>query len=152
MPLARALGKAFMEGLAREVGLPTQLVTLARRAGYGYRYQDMLDDARAATGRIKYQTQIEGLGYNATVPRGWMSEVRLNQDVRYRVFGTMTVYDPESDSYLSQRVSFYTDDYAKVGDYGQAFYDSYEGRYLDEDLEIMEFKVHALEHNVGYSY
>jgi len=152
MPLARAIGRAILRGLAPE-GLPINaMLNIARQAGGSYRYQDMRDDARKFTERIKYQGSIERLNVNDVVPRAWIVETELNQATRYRVFGMATYYDDETDQYLQKKVSFYTDDYAKTGDYGQSFFDYFGGRYADEDLEIMEFKTIGLEHNAGWSY
>lgn len=152
MPLERAIGRAILKGLAGE-NLPiSQMISIARRADGGYRYQVMLEDARKFTGRVKYQTQVERLSYNAVVPRSYMIETSLNQDVRYRVLGKATFYDEESGQYFSKDVSFYTDDYAKVGDYGKSFSESFGEYYEDQDLPITEFKVIGIEHNAGYDY
>lgn len=152
MPLERAIGRAILRGLAPE-GLPiNQMISIARRGGGGYRYQDMRDDARRFADRVKYQGSVERLSYNATVPRAWMVEAELKQDVRYRVLGNATFYDEESGEYFSKKVSFYTDDYAKIGDYGQSFVDSFGELYQDQDIPLTEFKVIGLEHNQGYAY
>jgi len=152
MSLEKTIGYAILRGLAPE-GLPiNQMISIARRGGGGYRYQDMRDDARRFTDRVKYQGSVERLSYNATVPHGWMVETGLKQDVRYRVLGNATFYDEESGEYFTKKVSFYTDDYAKVGDYGQAFFDSFELPYEEEGIPLTEFKVIGLEHNKGYAY
>lgn len=134
-------------------GIPiNRMISIARASGGGYRYQDMRDDARKFTGRVKYQGAIERLSYNDVVPRGWMVETELKQPVKYRVFGKATFFDEESGQYLQKNVSFYTNDLAKTGDYGQSFFDTFQGRYESEDFPITEFKVTGMEHNSGFGY
>lgn len=152
MPLARSIGYNILKGLAGERLTLGKMISIARQAGGGYRYQNMLEDARKFTGRVKYQTQIERLGYDAVVPKAFMVETELEQTAKYRVFGQVTLYDEESDSYLTQNASFYTDDLDTVGNYGQAFENFYAGRYDEQDLEIAEFKQTGIEHNRGWDY
>jgi len=152
MSLKRAIGNAILRQLAPR-GLPIEsMIRIARAGGGGYRYQDMRDDARKFTGRVKYQVSIERLPYNAVVPRAWTIETELAQPTKYRVFGKVTFYDEQAERYMTKNASFYTDDLAKTGDYGQMFFDHFQGLYSEEDLEITEFKQTGLEHNLGYAY
>ena len=112
----------------------------------------MRDDARKFTQRIKYQGSIERLNVNAMVPRGWMVETPLGQPTRYRVFGQATFYDELDERYYTQKVSFYTDDYTKTGNYGVMFEETYKQIYSNQQLEFMGFKTIGLEHNAGYGY
>jgi len=152
MSLARAIGRAVLREVAPQ-GLPINaMISLARAQGGSYRYQDMRDDARAFTDRIKYQGSIEKLSTNAVVPKGWMVETELSQATRYRVFGNATFYDNETNRYYQQKVSFFTNDLAETGEYGKAFFDQFTGTYQQEDLDLMEFKTIGMEHNEGWTY
>ena len=81
-----------------------------------------------------------------------MIQDELGIDAKYRVFGNLTVYDEETDTYLSQRASFYTDDLNTSGNYAESFFSHFSSSYQDQDLEITEFKVTGLFHNTGYDY
>jgi len=152
MPLERAIGRAILRGLAREgIGI-SRMIGIVRAAGGGYNYQSMLNDARMFTERLKYQTQITNLTGNQVVPRAWMSEVQLGMPYRYRVFGEVTFYDPDSNQHVVKTSSFYSDDYLKKGDYEAEFMDFFEKRYDEENLELISFKQTSVEHNLGYSY
>lgn len=152
MPLPRAIGKMVLQGLAGGGLSLTDMVSIARRAGGGYRNAEMMEDARVFSGRAKYEGQVTTLNTNQVIPRGWTNEVELLQGTKYRVHGNMTVFDEESGKYLTQRASFYTDDYAKIGDLQQGFFDHFTGKYQDQNLDITEFEITALEHNKGWDY
>ena len=152
MPGPRYIGMRLLEGLAKGGISVTEAVSIIRRAGWGYRATTMNEDYRKFSGRMKYQTQIENLNVNQVVPRTWLSEVELEQPTNYRVHGNMTLYDAETDTYLQQRASFFTDDFNKIGDYQQGFFDHFSGKYTTQDLELTEFSVFAIEHNIGSEY
>ncbi len=152
MPAPRYIGMLFLEGLAKGQIPVTKAIRLIRQAGRGYNAQQMHDDYRKFSGRMKYQTQIENLSVNQYVSRSWLSEVELEQPTKYRVHGTMTLYDAETDTYLQQRASFFTDDFNKIGDYQQGFFDHYSGTYQEQDLEITEFKIFSIEHDPNRPY
>jgi len=152
MPLGKAIAQDIFKAMAGKGFSAARLISYAREAGGTYRRQDMLADIRKYEGRVKYQANIEKLGFDQTVPRAWMVDTPLDQPARYRVFGKATFYDEETDTYLQQTVSFYTDDLDTTGGYGSSFTDYFTGRYAEEDLEIAEFVQTGIEHNSGWSY
>ena len=152
MPGPRYIGMALLRGMAGEGLSLMEMMRIVRTAGYGYRTAEMAEDARIFTGRAKYEGLVTNLNENQVVPRAWINEVKLDQPTNYRVHGYMTVYNEDKNEYLSQRASFFTDDYAKIGDLQQGFFDHFSGTYQDQDLEITEFKISAIEHAPGRPY
>ena len=150
--LERAIGVALFRGLAGKGISAGRLIDIARAAGGTYRRQEMLTDIRKAEGLFLHGAQIKKLGPGDTVPRAWMFETELEADAKYRVMGDMTVWDEETNSYLTQNASFFTNDYDNLGNYAKGFFDHYSGTYIEQDLEISEFQVTALFHNAGYDY
>ena len=128
------------------------MIDYARSEGGGYHYDTMREDARKFTGRLKYQGQIERLNPETPIPRGWMVETRLNQDVKYRVHGYATIVDPDTGLPVEIPASFYTDDAGSDIEHHKAFMDYYSSRYEEEDIELLSFRTRAVEHHAGYSY
>ncbi|GAH14733.1 unnamed protein product, partial [marine sediment metagenome] len=126
---------------------PSELIRTAITAGGSYRKQDMLSDIRMFEDRLRHETQIMQTPFNQKVPISYMTETGLNQDVKYRVHGYVTMYDEETDTYLRKKASFYTNDYAETGDYSESFIKAYWQKYQEEALEVSEFEVRAVEHN-----
>ena len=152
MPVYRSVAINIFKALSGEGLSINKMIGMVRDLGYGYHAQTMQDDARRALDLLKYEKSITRLGFDEYIPREQMIETELAQDAKYRVHGYMTVYDEETDTYLTQKASFYTDDYSRTGDYGQSFFDFYTGRYEQQDLEIVEFKTRAVEHNTLMGY
>lgn len=145
MGLAKTIGQTVLKKLAPQ-GLPIDtMISIARRAGGGYRYQEMRNDARVYSGKVKYQTLIERLGYDNRIPEAWQVSNDLKEQAKYRVFGKVTMYDEESGRYLTKNASFYTNELGTVGEMGGAFWDYYYGKYEEEELLLTEFKATGVE-------
>jgi len=152
MPLAKAIGQALLKGLAGEGLSINGMISIARQAGGGYRYQEMRNDANKYLGRIKYQGAVESLRPDTVVPQHLMIETELNQPAKYMVHGFATVYTEDSDTPVEIHVSFYTDDMEDETGLYQQFTDFYGSRYQEEGIEVADFKRRAVEHNAGWDY
>lgn len=153
MSLRKSIGQAIFKKLAPE-GLPAgAMIRIAERFGGTYRRQEMLNDIRVFTGRIKYQEPILRMGENNAVPRGWMVETQLKEPgANYRVFGKGRFYDWNTGQEFEQTVSFYHTDLMKKGDYAKEFNSYYQSGYREENIELLSFDQTALEHNQGKPY
>lgn len=152
MPLERAIGRAILQALSVEGIGASRMIAIARRAGGGYRYQDMLADTRTFLGRFKYQTQVEAMTGNLVVPRAWMTETELVMARRYMVHGEATYWNSETMQYETGWRSMYTDSLGKIEDWER----DYEG-YIKEmeyptEVEFISFRVRAVDHAKGWSY
>lgn len=153
MPLERAIGKAIIQGLARERLSAGRMISILRQSQATYRRQEMLDDIRAATQRVKYEGSIRRLQAGATVPRGWMVETELaDPKALYRVFGEATYYDEATDTYEPKTVSFYHNELKDNLSYGDDFIEYQPTTQTDPDRRVVEFKQTGLEHNVNQPY
>lgn len=152
MPIAKAIGLNILRKLAPEGLSQRGMIRIARAAGGGYRYQDMLNDTRQLLGRHKYQGAVERLARGRPVPVAWMQEVELAQPVNYKVQGYATFWDEENERYISHHVEFFTNNYADEAGYDSMFYDHFKGTYKGQDMEIIEFKQLGLQHNQGWDY
>jgi len=152
MPLAKAIGRQIFRAMAGKNIKPMALIRIAQNQGGTYRKQDMLSDIRKFEDRLRHETQVLSTPFDQKVSKGYMVETELNQPVRYRVHGYVTMYDEETDTYLRKKASFYTDDYENTGNYAESFVRSYWQQYKEEALEISDFEVRAIEHNTGFQY
>lgn len=152
MSLQRAIGRAILRELAPQ-GLPAnQVIRIAQGYGGSYRRQDMLTDYRKFADRMKYQARVQALPFDGAVPKSWMVQTELQQPTKYRVFGSATIYDWETDQAFTKTVSFYTDEWKTTGEYGVDFQDHFQMGYEDENLEVIEFQQIAMEHDVRRDY
>lgn len=152
MGLEKAIAKAIFRSMVGKGMGSNRLIRLAQSQGGSYRRIDMLNDIRKMEDRLKYEKQTLAIPFNEKVPRRLMIETDLKQQAKYRIQGYMTVYDEDTDSYLTQKASFYTDNYSETGDYAEAFTTAYWSKYQEEALEITEFQTRNVEHNKGWDY
>lgn len=153
MSLARALGRQVIQHMAPSGVLSGVIIRAVKKAGYSYRRKDMLADIREATGRFRYQTNIESLAAGQRVPQSWMSEGALRRGYRYRVHGLQTVYDRSIGEWKIGYKSFYTDEWRNMGEWEESFVEAsrkaYEWR---AEEEVTGFQVQSVEHNEGFAY
>ncbi len=152
MPLERAIGRAILRELGGSGLSATKMISIARNYGGGYRYQDMLNDVRKFTGRLKYESQVKGLSRDAVVPKSWLTEADQQRPYRYRVFADATFEDSATGETSTRTVSFYSDEVNSKGGYEDDFEESQRGRYSDEGEKLIGVKVKAVEHNRGLPY
>lgn len=152
MPLERAIGQAILKGLAGEGLSINRMISIARQAGGGYRYQTMRQDANKYLGTFYKEGSIAALRPETVVPQHLMSETVLNEDVKYRVFGWATVYEEGTEEPVEIPVSYYTDDLGDADESARQFLDFYSGRYEEQDLQVVDFRRRFVEHNEGWSY
>lgn len=153
MALNKAIGQSVFKSLAREGLSANRMIAMATELGGSYRRIEMLADIRKYTGRIKYETNILGMGGNNAVPRGWMVETNLNEPgANYRVFGKGEFYDWNSGETFNKTVSFYHTDLMSKDDYARDFNEYFSGGYSEDNLELIQFDQTAIEHNLGKPY
>ena len=152
MELGRAIGRAVLRKLAPFDMSLSSMIRAARAEGGGYDNTEMLNDARMFTGRIKNEYHIRQLNTNEFVSKEYMVETRLSQPTKYRVHGMATFWDEESGTPYEQRVSFFTDDYAKLEEYEQGYFDTFSGTYKEQMLDPISYETRVIEHNIGYGY
>ena len=147
MPLERAVGQAILKTLVPQGLSAWQMIQIARGAGAGYRYQDMLKDVREYTGRFKYEAQVRHLTSNTVVPDAWINRVDMAGPYRYKVWADVTYYDPATNEYVTDVRSMYTDELKKVGDYERDYEEVLSGAGCRCDMEFMKINVRGLDYN-----
>lgn len=152
MALQRMIGRMLIRQLTGMNWDTGDIIREVRRAGYSYRRQDMLNDIRSFSGRIKYEAQIKNLGPDQYVPKSYMVETDLKAPKKYRVHGYATYWDEDAGQYYTQKASFYTDNYQRPGDWEQDFTSYNWGQAYGRNIRAQGFQVRAVEHNRQWPY
>ncbi|MBA7471385.1 hypothetical protein ES707_06691 [subsurface metagenome] len=152
MGIERAIGRAIIERMAPTGMSANSIINLARDQGGSYRRTDMLEDIRVAGERFKNQYWVESLKSNEVVSAGLMVDKDLGIDRKYRVYGTYSYYDTETEDYYDETKSFYTNDLKNKGAWVDDYQESFEEGYAQVGEEYMGFSVTAVEHNTGWGY
>lgn len=150
MGIERAIGKNIIKHLASQLLPSWQIVQTVRSLGYGYRYQEMLDDIRTYSGRVKYETQVSNLSDDATIPEGWMAKEEFVSPYRYRVYGTVRYYNAETGEYEEGMRSFFTNDPGSKSSYTEKFEDYFYRLQYDPTIEYVDFEVKGVVRNTNW--
>ncbi len=119
----------------------SRIISVLRDLGLGYNTQDMYDDIRKATGRVKYQSQVEDLGSNKPIPSAWMSHEQLGSPYEYRVQLIVDYYDRNTGEYYSEYRYMFSDKYSKKADWAEDYYAYADSFKYEPGVEIMNTKV-----------
>jgi hypothetical protein len=123
-----------------------------RRLGYGYRTGLMNEDIRRFSGRFLNEHYVKKLRPDEIVPRGLMVETTLKRPVKYHVFGDVTYWDRETDTYLFEPGSLHTDNLRSKADWEADYIEKSPRPKTDPRYEVVGFDITAVEHYEGYIY
>jgi len=152
MPLERTIAKMIFRQFAGQGLSTTRMISLAADQDATYRRQDMLADIRSAEHKALYDTRIQALNTNDLVPRAWINELDYKYPAKYRVLVQVDIEDELTGEVYQDTKSFFTDDYAAVGDYESEFMDKKPWSETDPYANVVGVKVRGMEHNKGMGY
>ena len=142
MPItARGIGRMLVQNLVGTGLGSNAIIRAVQKRGYGYRNTLMLDDINYFSGHAKNEYWIRKINVNEVVPTGLMTPVEMGMPYNYRVYCDTNYYQPETDSYITEHESFYTNDLAKVGDWqaenaarAMDYPDYYKGEFINTNI------------------
>jgi len=152
MPIERAFAHIVIRAMTGQGFSQRAVMREVRRLGYGYRTKTMGDDIRRFSSIAKNEYYVKKLATDEVIPRGLMVEGELKRPFSYRVYGDVTYYNPETDSYDFREGSFYTDRQLNRDEAEDEFVDVCNRLYEEPEWEVAGFSRKAVEHNIGYAY
>lgn len=118
MPVAvRAFARVLMRGLIGRGSGSNAIIRAVQGQGWGYRRTTMLADINLFAGQDKNSYWVKQINVNEVIPTGLMTPVEMGMPYNYRVYCNTNYYDPDTDTYVTEHESFYTNDYANVGEW-----------------------------------
>lgn len=118
MPItARGIGRMLIQNLVGTGLGSNAIIRAVQGRGYGYQRSIMLDDINYFGGHAKNEYWVKRINVNEVVPTDLMTPVEMGMPYNYRVYCDTNYYNSDTDTYVTEHESFYTNDYAKVGDW-----------------------------------
>lgn len=117
-----------------------------------YRRTDMLGDIREFQGFLLHESQVSTYDVNKVLPKGYMTEVSLRRDRKYRIFANITTQNRVNGETDTRLVSFYSDELMTITDWEQAYQDMIEDANYKPEEEVLFMETRAVEHNTGWAY
>lgn len=152
MPAARAFAHIVIKTMVGEGFSQRAVMREVRRLGYGYRTETMGDDIRRFSRIAKNEYYVKKLAPGDVVPEGLMVEGDLRRPFKYRVYGDVTYYNPETDTYDFRKGSFYTDRQLTGDEAEDEFVETCRKLYVEPEWEVVGFERAAIEHNERFAY
>ena len=149
----RAIARAMMSGWVK-VGKSARAMQTFLRKEYGtaYRWTTLLGDYRQFSGRLKYEHLVSRVPRDAIVPRGYMVEVDLARDYRYRSFYTAYYRDPDTGVETERIISLYGDEMKSEEEMEEDYREMLKTVGYAPQPELQYVKLRSVEHNRGLGY